>query len=683
MFPLRNDIMTLPLYAVEWTRPFLTDSLLDTRSDSYSLSFGSMTKAQFGRLIDESTSGAFRSSDGFPGHVKDRRTLVVDEGRRMCLCTFFNAFPAGYWRHWTNVRRIRFCAEVAGAGTLSLFRSTGRGLSSHIADIDVSAEDECGADEFHKVQAVIPLEGNVDGGYVWVDATASDDADLTLRNADWSVPAADRTANEETLTSIAITTYNRASYCLRQLRDIAADDALRRRLDVVYCIDQGTDRVEDQEGFRSVSEQLGTQLQYSHQVNLGGSGGFSRGMYETLRKERSSYVILLDDDAVMEPESLLRALQFADYCRRPTIVGGGMFHLDDPTVLYTQGERLNLNRMWMESSLGLPYNHDFARRPLRDTPERHQRIDSDFNGWWTCLIPVAVIRDVGLSLPVFIKFDDTEYCLRAKEHGYPTVCLPGLAVWHQAWHAKDPGRTWEEYFFQRNRWICALLHSPRPRRRFAIEMLYSDVLAGMRLTYSSMRLHHMGLEDIMRGPGYIVDSLPEKLDEIKRERSRFADAQTVDETQIPEVERELQSSIVPGTISSVRRGLVKAAFRTLLSHRSGVHDQHPETAITAREATWQSFLSVDSALVSSPDGNSVAWFRRNDRLFRHAIFKDLRLIARLMRNWKRLSLEYRRFDMSSASLWGRIFSSGEKMGGKDSDDSASQTSQLFRRIPQE
>ncbi len=70
-------------------------------------------------------------------------------------------------------------------------------------------------------------------------------------------------------------------------------------------------------------------------------------MYETARAGNSDFVLLLDDDAISEPESILRAIQFSDYTVRPVLVGGGMFHLDNRTMLYTQGERINPQRMWM------------------------------------------------------------------------------------------------------------------------------------------------------------------------------------------------------------------------------------------------------------------------------------------------------------------------------------------------
>ncbi len=76
-----------------------------------------------------------------------------------------------------------------------------------------------------------------------------------------------------------------------------------------------------------------------------------------------------------------------------------------------------------------------------------------------CLIPTVVLEEIGLSLPVFIKWDDSEYSLRARAAGYPTVSLPGSAVWHVSWADKDDAVDWQAYFHERNRMIVALLYS--------------------------------------------------------------------------------------------------------------------------------------------------------------------------------------------------------------------------------
>ncbi|WP_239512672.1 glycosyltransferase [Bifidobacterium avesanii] len=651
VYPVKDQDLTMPLYVVEWTRPHLTDAVFDPRVDIHRIDFQSMNPSGFQRLVNESVVPRSNVSAKGVFIVDGRNSMTVQPGRHVSLCTFFNAFPASYWKRWTRIDAVRFTARVKGRGEITVFKSSGRGLFSPVQTIAVDS-----AENFTTVEAVIPMTGLIDGGYFWFDAESADDAPLTVEEASWAAPRAARTADHPTKLSIAITTFNRAPYCMNQLRTIAAEQSVRERLDTIYCTDQGTDLVQNQPGFDEVSEELGSQLTYIRQANMGGSGGFSRGMYETVRAGRSDYVLLLDDDAISEPEAIVRAVQFSDYVRTPMLVGGGMLHLDNRTVLYTQGERFNMATMWMYGSQGLGYNHDFASSPLRDASERHRRIDTDYNGWWMCLIPAAVIRDIGLSLPVFIKFDDMEYAIRAREHGYPSVCLPGVAVWHQAWHDKDPSRTWEEYFFQRNRWICALLHCRKPSLRFAYEMLYGDVNVGLKFVYSALKLRHMGLVDIMRGPGYIVDSMPGKLAEVRKAREGFADTTvSKDQSDFPEPKREFVSRATPKTSRAVQLDGLKAIAKAVVSRGDGTHDETPDIAIPAKDAIWRSFVGVNSALVTSPDGNSVSWCRRDSKLYRRELREGLALSRRLLRDWERLSKAYRNYDMASMKVWERVF----------------------------
>lgn len=268
-----------------------------------------------------------------------------------------------------------------------------------------------------------------------------------------------------------------------------------------------------------------------------------------------------------------------------------------------------------------------------------------------CLIPVKVLKTIGLSLPVFIKFDDIEYGLRAKKAGFPTVCLPGVAVWHQAWHGKDPARTWEEYFFPRNRWIAALLLQPdEPTKNILFEILYGDAIVGLRFIYSAMALHHAGLRDILRGPQYIVDSFPTKLGEVRKLRAEFVDAQTRPSFEdFPEARREIASPRHhPGTTKQRYMCAIKAVVRSAFSNKNAKNAKRPDVAITAQDSYWWTWLSsgaIDSALVTSPDGNSVAWLKRDDRYFRKSLLEGYRLTRRLMRDWKRLSAQYRAYDL--------------------------------------
>lgn len=651
VYPVKDAEQTLPLYAIDWTRQHAAETTLDSRIDMRRLEFGSMNQSTLQRLLRGAGSSTGVTCDSFS--ITGRTSLTLNDRGHMSGCTFFNAFPASYWRRWTAVKTVRFTASIVGNAKISVFRSTGRGLIYPVAERVVQTEDSAVS-----VCVDVPMVGLMDGGYFWFDAESLD-GPVTVTDAAWAVPRSARTAEHDTSMSIAITTFNRAAYCMNQLRAIAGSSALRKRLDTVYCTDQGSDLVCEQEGFTEISADLGQQLTYIQQANLGGSGGFSRGMYETVKAGDSDFVLLLDDDAVSEPESILRSIQFSDYTIRPVLVGGGMFHLDNRTMLYTQGERINPQRMWMYPSKSMGYNHDFSVEPLRDSPDLHQRIDEDFNGWWMCLIPVAVMRKIGLSLPVFIKFDDIEYGLRAGKAGFPTVCLPGVAVWHQAWHDKDPARSWEEYFTERNRWIAALLTYPDTPPRMLLETLYGDASLGLRFVYSAMALHHMALKDIMRGPQYLVDCLPTKLGEVRELRAQYPDAQVEDSFEaFPEPVGEVESpKNHPSTMKSRYKAAVGLIAASFVRNVDPDKAMRPDAAISARDAawTWLAFDHVNSALVTTADGNGVAWLKRDNKRFRQGMLEGYRLTRRILRNWRRLSAQYRAYGISSMETWARIF----------------------------
>ena len=212
------------------------------------------------------------------------------------------------------------------------------------------------------------------------------------------------------------------------------------------------------------------------QGNLGGSGGYARGQLESVRKGTATYALMMDDDVVCEPEGIIRAITFGDLARRPTIVGGHMFSLYSRSRLHSFGEIVQPWRFWWMTPLD-----GYSRLGLRRAQPAlarwlHKRVDVDFNGWFMCLIPRVVLEEIGLSLPLFIKWDDSEFGLRAKQAGYPTVTFPGAAVWHVPWTDKNDARR-----------LAGLLPPPQPLRRGAAALAVPAAAAGWSARASTTR----------------------------------------------------------------------------------------------------------------------------------------------------------------------------------------------------
>jgi len=582
------------------------------------------------------------------GFVSGRHSLTLPPNNFVSFGTYFNAFPASYWRAWTTVESVRLTVEVKGHATVVVYRSSARGVANRH---DSRVVDDGGTIDFD-----LPLKNFGDGGWYWFDLLSAEEP-AELLKAHWSVETPE--GYTPGTASVAVTTFNRPDFCVRQIRNFANDPALLEVVDRLIITDQGNDKVTAQHDYEAAAAELGDRLKIVEQGNLGGSGGFSRGMHEASVNESSDYALLLDDDVLAETEGIVRAVKFADFCRTPTLVGGHMFNLYERTVLHTFGEGVDEHRFFWGPMAPAREAHDFALHNLRSTPWMHRRIDVDFNGWWMCLIPTKVIKEIGYSLPVFIKWDDAEFGLRARRAGYPTVSFPGAAVWHVPWTEKDDTIDWQAYYHQRNRWLAAMLYSPfdkggvLPRESFMV-----DVKHLLSLQYSAVELRHDGLKDLLRGPNHLHKTLGTKLGQIRSRRKEFTDARVevdLGAFPAPRSNRPLGGGEPNGRRHAMRMAL-KGGLRQLrpVSPDAGTT---PEARMAAMDTRWWRLSHHDSVLVSSADGVGASWYIRDRAQFIRMLRRSIKLHLMLRRRWDSLAEEYRRAhsDLVSPETWQKTF----------------------------
>jgi galactofuranosylgalactofuranosylrhamnosyl-N-acetylglucosaminyl-diphospho-decaprenol beta-1,5/1,6-galactofuranosyltransferase len=642
VLPVERDTDVLPLY-VDGDRPQLD------------VDKSGLTPTQRGKLPPTEPN-----SDSVPDvhAVLGRRRYRVEDRQRISFGTYFNGFAASYWRRWTVVETVTLNVRLVGdESSVIVYRSMPNGRSQRVDTATLAGEDA------EDLAFELPLAPFGDGGWYWFDIVAGPHG-AVLEEASWvaDVPA-DRAASGTV--TIGITTMNRPEFCAKLLTQIGSDGDVGSILDEVVVAEQGTQKVADDVHFEAAREALGDKLRIIEQGNMGGSGGYARAQLETLEAGRSTYMMCMDDDVVCEPESIIRAVTFGDLCRRPTIVGGHMFSLYSKSRLHSFGEIINKYRFWWMSPPAVETDWDFAGRNLRSSRWLHRRIDVDFNGWFMCLIPTEVLRTIGLSLPLFIKWDDSEYGVRAAEHGFPTVTMPGTAVWHVPWSDKNDALDWQSYFHQRNRTIAALLHSPYDHGgRIVRESFNHQVKHLFSLQYSTAELRHLALEDVLAGPERLHGDLLTKLPELQAKRKLYTDAQTSsDPDAFPPVRREKPpkrgqdptlpkgrlSQLLTAATSSVRQNLPIRAMA----------QRFPEASLAAMDAKWWMIAQFDSVVVSMPDGTSASWYRRDRDEFGDLLRRTVEIHQRLYREWPSLARRYRLAlpDIVSPEQWAKTFES--------------------------
>jgi galactofuranosylgalactofuranosylrhamnosyl-N-acetylglucosaminyl-diphospho-decaprenol beta-1,5/1,6-galactofuranosyltransferase len=525
----------------------------------------------------------------------DRASMTLEPYSTASTRTYFGRFPAAYFQRWTAVREVSIRATVSGRGRIRVFASDDVDRERIVGAVEVAS------DTGQEMEIRAAVDRFLDGGFIWVDVEAGEEH-LTVSDLRFTAGAPLR---DEPF-SVVICTHNRVSDCLSTLSALASDRAAVGALEKVVVVDQGSDTLDSNERFASTAASLAGNLVYIKQANLGGAGGFTRGMWELMGGDPSSQadIVLMDDDIVLEPETLLRMSALAQRTIQPAIVGAQMLYLYHPNILHTSAEDANLDAL----RAGVPVHEDEQGIDLtEELPYRWA--EGGYNAWWTCLIPREVVRTIGYPLPLFFQWDDIEYGLRARANQIPTVTLPGAAVWHADFAMKDRD-DWSRYFSYRNALIVNALHG-RWSSRSVVRTLARDLFEMiMSLHYGLAATTLFAVDGFLEGPDSIRSGSADVLPRIFALRADY-----------------------PETVRHKPEEMLESGVFTLPAIHSGGYPRIP-WLVKIKRSMWQ-ILGFNRSVgkISSADSN---WYHSSQ--FRRAIVTDAALDA----------FRIRRFDAATA-----------------------------------
>ena len=583
-------------------------------------------------------------------HAPTRTSLDIGGESEVSFATYFNAFPASYWRRWSILDAVVLRIELTGAARVDVYRSKATGARISVAGAPAVSESD---DKPAVVEFEISLAPFEDGGWIWFDITT--DTAAVLHSAGWYAPIE---APGRADIAVGIPTFNRPADCVSALAALTSDPLVDAAIGAVIVSDQGDRKAKDHPDFDAAAARLGDRLSIHNQPNLGGSGGYSRVMYEALKHTDCEQILFMDDDIRIEPDSILRALALNRFAKSPTLIGGQMLNLQEPSHLHVMGEVVNrANFMWTNAPF-TAYDHDFAKYPLDDVEETegqqlHRRIDVDYNGWWMCMIPRSVAEELGQPLPLFIKWDDADYGLRAAEHGYPTVTMPGTAIWHMAWSDKDDAIDWQAYFHLRNRLVVAAMHWDGEVKGLVASHLKATIKHLMCLEYSTVAIQNRAIDDFLAGPEHIFSILESALPEVHRMRKAFPDAVVLPgATALPapsgRVRVHKPPVAPPMILLRLAQGLVHQFRRA-----DPAHHQRPQLNVPTQDARWFLLCKVDGVTVTTADGRGVV-YRQRDRAKAAGLLRaSLRRQLKLARKFDTMRRIYREAlpELSSKQKW--------------------------------
>lgn len=233
--------------------------------------------------------------------------------------------------------------------------------------------------------------------------------------------------------------------------------------------------------------------------NLGGAGGFARGLIEA-EKAGFSHCLFMDDDASFHLENIARTYALLALARdRRTAVAGAMITNTDKW------------RMWENGAY-----FDGACHPLfngTDLRDRDAVFEMEFDsarrrpatlygGWW--FFAFAIDQVTHHPFPFFVRGDDISFSLA---NGFHILTLNGVVSFQDDFTEKESPQTL--YLDLRSHLIHHLVFDRLERgalgtARIALRFIMRSLL---RFQYETAEAQLLAWQDVMRGPRFFDDNI--------------------------------------------------------------------------------------------------------------------------------------------------------------------------------
>ncbi len=177
--------------------------------------------------------------------------------------------------------------------------------------------------------------------------------------------------------------------------------------------------------------------------NLGFTGGNNIGMRKAL-EAGADYVLLLNNDTVVDPSFLDALVEVAESDPIIGVVGPKIYYFREPKKIWFLGGRINY---WSGEAGAIGKNE--ADDGKYDKPE-----DTDLINGCAMLVKREVLEAVGLLYePMFCYLEENDFCARVKKHGYRLMYVPGAVIWHKVAASASTIKDFQLFYFTRNRII--------------------------------------------------------------------------------------------------------------------------------------------------------------------------------------------------------------------------------------
>jgi GT2 family glycosyltransferase len=187
--------------------------------------------------------------------------------------------------------------------------------------------------------------------------------------------------------------------------------------------------------------------------NEGFAEGNNIGIKYALNNLDPDYMLLLNNDTVVDKEFLVEMLKVSESDNKIGILGPKIYYYDDPNRIWFAKGKISWK---LTRGLNIGYNQI-------DNGQYEKIAEVEYVSGCAFLIKKEVINRIGLiDKRFFLYFEEIDWTLRASKLGYKNVFVPKGKIWHKV--SKSGGGIKGKiglYYITRNRWLLMKRWSKR------------------------------------------------------------------------------------------------------------------------------------------------------------------------------------------------------------------------------
>lgn len=174
--------------------------------------------------------------------------------------------------------------------------------------------------------------------------------------------------------------------------------------------------------------------------NTGFAGGNNVGINLAI-KEKAEYVLLLNNDTVVDKNFLSQLVNTAQSNKNTGIVGGKIYYFDNKKLIWYAGAKIN-KITGRTKHIGVDEY---------DNGQYDKISEPDYITGCLMLLPVDVIKKIGLmDESYFLYYEETDWSVRIKKAGYKLIYDPKSVIYHKVSSSTKKINYVMDYYYDRN-----------------------------------------------------------------------------------------------------------------------------------------------------------------------------------------------------------------------------------------